>query len=178
MGSSIVLDPYDIYMLTNGLNKSFDELLAADEAYIELSMADGLLLPNIKMGSNNGCGFLNSNGRCSIHSYRPGICRLFPLGRIYEEASFSYFNQIYECDYQAKSKVKIKKWLGIDNLKDYEAFVLKWHDYLNDVRRAIDECSDFDMKSKIMTGLLKKFYKDSYNGDESFYEQFNRRIEI
>ena len=41
------------------------------------------------------CYFLNEEGRCSIHSFRPGICRLFPLGRFYEEEGFRYFLQIH-----------------------------------------------------------------------------------
>lgn len=74
MGSSIILDPLDIYRLTICLQVSFEELLIDR---IELNIVEGLILPNLKMiGSEERCAFLNIEGRCSIHSIRPGICRI------------------------------------------------------------------------------------------------------
>ena len=65
---------------------------------IELNVVDGIILPNLKMaGAEDGCGFLTEEGRCGIHPFRPGICRLFPLGRYYEENGFRYFLQVHEC---------------------------------------------------------------------------------
>ena len=79
MGTSIILDPYDIWQLQAGLGKGFAELMA--EGRIELNMQDGLILPNLKLaGEGESCTFLNAEGRCSIHSFRPGFCS-FPLGR-------------------------------------------------------------------------------------------------
>ena len=91
MGSSIVLDPYDMHRLTRGLGQTAAQLLADK---LELNVVDGIVQPNIRMGGkcDGRCGFLNAGGRCSIHPYRPGICRLFPLGRYYDEdGSFQYF---------------------------------------------------------------------------------------
>ena len=90
MGDSIWLDPYDIYQLTKNLGKTMEELLARE---VELHVEDGLILPNLKMmdESNPHCAFLNEEGRCSIHAFRPGYCRLFPLGRNYEEGKLTYF---------------------------------------------------------------------------------------
>ena len=87
MGESIWLDPYDVYHMTIGLGKNFEELLAKE---VEQHVEDGLILPNIRMvdashAKNAGeeielrCSFINEAGRCSIHAYRPGFCRLFPL---------------------------------------------------------------------------------------------------
>ena len=64
MGSSVILDPYDIYQLTTGLSKTFEELLAGP---LELNVVDGIILPNLKMtGPEEACAFLDENGRCSI----------------------------------------------------------------------------------------------------------------
>lgn len=179
MGHTIILDPYDIYQLTIGLGTSFDELLTGTTPVIELLMADGILLPNIKMQEEgNSCIFLNDDKRCSIHNYRSGFCRMYPLGRIYENGGFSYFNQIHECDYPNKSKVKIKKWLGINNLAEYERFVIKWHDYLEAVREEVSRVSDVSQISRICVNLLTKFYKAPYSKEESFYAQFEQRLEL
>ena len=197
MGKSIILDPYDIYQLTKGLGLSFDELLTGEgtvdslaeegnegpddksgvEPMIELSMVDGLMLPNILMDNKRkACSMLSEEGRCRIHEFRPGLCRLFPLGRLYEDGAFSYINQIYECDYANKSKVKIKKWLGIDNLAAYEKFVLKWHDFLEEVRQVADNAEDTDTVRAIMFGFIKRFFRDPYDTDRSFYEQIEERF--
>lgn len=178
MGKSIILDPYDIYMLTRGLGTCFDALIGADKPVIELSMADGILLPNLKMQEDsNGCIFLDKKERCSIHDFRPGICRLFPLGRIYEDGSFSYFNQIYECDYPNKSKIKVKKWIGIDNISSYEKYVLKWHDFLAKTREKIAAMQDVNEVSVHTVAFLEAFYRQSYNAESDFYQQIEDRIE-
>lgn len=177
MGNSIILDPYDIYNMTRELNSSFDMLLTSEKPVIELSMADGLLLPNIKMQtSSNGCIFLSDNERCSIHKARPGFCRLFPLGRIYEDGGFTYFNQINECNYPNKSKIKVKKWIGIDNLSAYEKFVLKWHDFLQSMRKQISQAEDVNTVSALTVKFLEVFYRTPY-GIESFYEEIDSRME-
>ena len=77
MGESIWLDPYDIYQLTKNMNKTMEELLTKE---VEFHVEDGLILPNLKMIGEGvpQCAFLNEAGRCSIHSFRPGYCRLFP----------------------------------------------------------------------------------------------------
>ena len=82
MGTSIVLDPFDIRRLCENLGQSFEELLTYA---VELQVVDGIILPNLRMTKEEErCTFLNEEGRCSIHKFRPGFCRMFPLGRIYE----------------------------------------------------------------------------------------------
>ena len=179
VGHTIILDPYDIYQLTVGLKTSFDELMSGDKPVIELSMADGILLPNILMQKDkNSCIFLDDKKRCTVHNYRSGFCRMYPLGRIYENGGFSYFNQIHECDYPNKSKVKIKKWLGIGNLPEYERFVLKWHDYLEVFRERVKSASDVSEISAMCVKLLSRFYREPYSGDKSFYEQIYERMDM
>lgn len=131
MGASIVLDPFDMWRmcyLSGEDNMSFEALLA--QGRIELNVVDGLVLPNLRMDEKEACSFLNKEGRCAIHSVRPGICRLFPLGRLYEKNSFSYFLQKNECIKNNCSKIKVRKWLDTPNLPKYEAFVLAWHTFI------------------------------------------------
>ena len=106
VGESILLDPFDIYEMTSHLGVSVQELLAAK---LELHVVDGLILPNIKTeNSEGGCGFLDEDGRCNIHSFRPGFCRMFPLGRYYEKNSFHYIIQVHECPYKEKKEVRVE----------------------------------------------------------------------
>ena len=128
MGTSVVLDPFDAYRMTAGTGKTFEALLAGP---LELNVVDGIILPNLKMaGEEEACSFLDQNGRCRIHAYRPGICRLFPLGRIYGDGGFKYFLQVYECAKETRAKVKVKKWIDMPEPKRYDEFVCTWHYFL------------------------------------------------
>lgn len=175
MGDSIVLDPYDIYQLCRNLNQTFEQLLTYA---LELRVVDGVILPNLKMtGAEEKCTFLNEEGRCRIHKFRPGFCRMFPLGRIYEDHGFQYFLQVHECRQELKTKVKISKWLDVPNLKNYEAFISEWHYFLKDVEIILEKFQDDESIKKIAMYLLKIFYLTPYHTDDDFYPQFQERLE-
>lgn len=168
---STVLDPWDIWQLTGHLQCSFEQLL---EKYVELRIADGLILPHLKMdGRDRSCHFLNEAGRCSIHKARPGVCRLFPLGRLYEGDGFSYFLQIYECRKENRSKVKIEKWLGIAGIARYEAYIIKWHDLLKQLEEALEALDDSQIRTLQMF-CIRTFFSTPYT-ETNFYAQFDDR---
>ncbi len=174
MGSSIILDPLDVHRITCGLDRTFGELM--DDA-IELNVVDGIILPNLKMtDKKEACFFLNDDGRCNIHAHRPGICRLFPLGRFYENNSFKYFLQVHECPKKDRTKVKVRKWISTPDIKRYEKYVLDWHDYLGSLQEHImSPGGEKDMKAVSMS-LLRRFYQQPFNKTEDFYEQFYKRL--
>ena len=172
MGSSIILDPMDIWRLTSNLQTDFNSLL---DKYVELGMVDGLIMPNLKLaGDGESCSFLTKEGRCGIHTFRPGICRLFPLGRIYEEKGFKYFLQVHECVKTDKTKIKVKKWLGISDIKSYEKFVWDWHEFINKCEDALVEL-EADQQKVLTLFLLKTFYQTNYPAND-FYEEFYQRL--
>lgn len=183
MGESVILDPMDIFRMTAGLGHTFEELMADK---IELNVVDGIILPNLKMrDGTETCGFLNGQGRCSIHPNRPGICRLFPLGRYYEtgedgktgerKRGFRYFLQVHECPAPNKTKVKIEKWLDTPKLKRYEQFVCDWHYFLEDVQERLQEEDENTAKNANLF-LLKLFYIKPYDSSRDFYGQFEERL--
>ena len=173
MGDSIILDPLDVFWLCSGLKTSFEALMADR---VELNIADRLILPNLKMaGGRETCTFLDEQGRCSIHRFRPGMCRLFPLGRFYEEHGFRYFLQVHECPKPDKTKVKIKKWLDIPDLRRYEMFICDWHDCLKEQKRKVE--ADPEQIKPVSMELLTRFYMTPYDMEADFYDQFYRRLE-
>jgi hypothetical protein len=160
--------------------KDFQTLI--NEGFIELNMVDGLILPNIKIAEGRGCAFLNAEGRCDIHSARPDICRLYPLGRIYLDGSYKYFLQKDECEGHTKSKIKVKKWINAENSESEGNFILAWHDLarrlgdynvkarnegrgekLNDIAMYVlntfyvsDIAPDYSVHVEIINGVVKK----------------------
>lgn len=175
MGSSIILDPYDVYRLTTGQNLAFEELLADK---LELNLVDGIILPNLRMkGAEEQCSFLNTEGRCSIHGIRPGICRIFPLGRIYEDHSFRYFLQINECSNTSRTKVKVSKWIDIKEPERNEKFLTDWHYFLNEAEEAVKRAGDEKAVKNINMYILNLFYLMRYDRERDFYPQFYERLQ-
>jgi Fe-S-cluster containining protein len=175
MGNSIVLDPLDAFRLTKGLNCTFEALL---HNQAELNVVDGIVLPNIRMGEAGGaCGFLDAQGRCSVHSFRPGICRLFPLGRIYTEEGIRYFLQIYECAKKNRTKVKVRSFMDNPDGKRYDKFIADWHDFLKKAENEMEKQNDPNFTRELSMNVLKMFYLTPYEKEQDFYDQFGKRLE-
>jgi len=169
---TITLDPYDFYLLArNGLD--FTALYQRQQ--IALSMVDGCILPHLNF-SDNACPFLTKEGRCSIHSCRPGLCRLFPLARLFDEHGIGYIHQIHECPYSAGATVSIAEWLGLEDLTEYENFCIEWHELTAALRTEIRTLSDAE-RSVLLTKFLNVFFISPYAPKLPFEEQFEKRCQ-
>lgn len=176
VGDTILLDPYDIYNLSGALKMTFAEMM---EKVIELRLVDGCILPNMLMQEEtDACGMLK-NGRCSIHTARPGFCRLFPLGRIYDDdGNFKYFIQIHECPYPEKGSVKVSDWLGIDNIDKYEEYIRAWHALTKSVGNYVSSCENTEAATKANWMLVRLFFEKPYDLSQDFYSQFYDRLKM
>lgn len=177
MGNSIVLDPLDVHRMVCHLKKGMAELVNGP---LELSVVDGIVLPNLRMqGQSECCAFLNEDGRCSIHAFRPGICRLFPLGRYYEEEtrSFRYFLQVHECRKENRTKVKVKHWIDTPDVRRYEQYIADWHYFLKDLQGVLSRAETEQKRAQeISMTVLKEFYFLPYEEHVDFYQQFYGRL--
>lgn len=175
MGNSIVMDPLDVFRLTKGLDCTFEALL---QNQAELNVVDGIVLPSIRMGEEGeACGFLDGKGRCSVHAFRPGICRLFPLGRMYTEEGIRYFLQIYECAKKNRTKVKVRSFMDNPDGKRYDKFIADWHDFLKKAENEIEKQNDPNFTRQLSMNVLKMFYLTPYEKEQDFYDQFGKRLE-
>lgn len=203
MGNSIVLDPYDVYRLTALRGDTPGTSAGGEKGGVERRGRTDSANLALRSGADEACGFLDEAGRCRIHAYRPGICRLFPLGRFYENGSFQYFLQIHECKKENRTKVKVKKWIDTPDLKRYEAYISRWHYFLKDIRMAETEAAqnllaepcigtpeeqEIQKKNRATAVaerekrrnllIMKLFYLLPYDGEKDFYEQFEKRMQM
>lgn len=173
MGNTIILDPLDVHRLKENLRCSLDDLL---EERLELQVAEGIILPNLRLsGEDERCPFLNAEGRCDIHSFRPGLCRLFPLGRLYEDGAFRYFLMTYECRKQKRTKIKVQKWIDMPDFKRYEKFIADWHFFLKGLQERIGKTGNEALMKRASMYVLNAFYVNDFNA-EDFYPQFDERL--
>ena len=178
MGDTILLDPYDMMQLCKNTDTDFETLM---HDAVELGVQEGMILPNLKMSQEqNQCQFLDQNGRCSIHAFRPGLCRLFPLGRNYEGGSFQYFVVDDGCPKEGKTKVKINKWLGIKDLKRHEAFLSQWHYFVKGFKRMIQEEAGTENGNELIRKrnmlMIQNLFVMPYDPELDFYEEVAERI--
>ena len=137
-----------------------------------------LLLPHLNFSKETGtCPFLEADGLCRIHGNRPGLCRLFPLARYFEEDNLYYILQVHECPNPVTPKVKVKNWLGIPNPEQYEAFLKVWHTLTTEVQEKIAAATDNQTIGTVTTVFLKLFYMTPYGKEDDFYAQFLQRKE-
>ena len=174
MGRSVILDPLDMSRICRNLKTSLESLLQAEK--MELNVVDQVILPNLKMaGREERCVFLSPEGRCSIHPFRPGLCRLFPLGRIYEGEKFQYFLQVRECKKKDRRKIKVYKWLDEPNWKEYEKFIGGWHSFLKEAEQKILQHTE--QQKPVSLYILEHFYHMEYETDSLFFQGFFVELE-
>ena len=175
MGDTVLVDPYDCKRLETELGMNFEQLM---QSYVGLHVEEGLIVPHLKMQEQTDtCVFLNEAGRCSIHAYRPGICRLFPLGRIYEEQGISYFLQSGACE-RGKTKIKVEKWLDTPQLKRYQQFLTEWHSLKKNMQEYLSRLNTEDEKKTVCMMFLQIFFFHPYDSGRDFYEEWEERSSL
>lgn len=168
VGDLVVLTPFDIYEITSYLGVKFDDLLGDK---IQLRENNKILLPYLKMQEKNKyCSFLNKEGRCMIHSKRPNICRMFPLGRVYKNDDFKYFLQIGNCPKDNLKDIKVKNWIGIENYSENKKFILEWHKFIKALTFRLKFVIDENEINEVNQIILDNFYRIKIEGN--FYGEF------
>lgn len=193
-GDTIILDPFDFYRLCLGTGKTFTEMI---EKEIEIRLVDGLILPNLmehaedQPEKEDGCPFLGQDGRCSIHAFRPGFCRMFPLGRVYDgSGAFRYILQAGECSRKEWKEVKVRDWIDTPDPETNAVFIRNWHAFC---RRAGEAAERFDGQKQyaMQNYILHVFFVQPYTYPEAdrndpafwteqqnaFIRQYDRRMQ-
>ena len=175
MGDTIILDPLDVWRLGKACQKDFEGMLGER---VELGFVDGAILPHMALtGEGGACTFLNAEGRCGIHPYRPGFCRIFPLGRYYHDGTFSYILQEGECKKGGRVKVKIRKWVDTPLVVRYDRYIRDWHFFIRELGEVMQAVTK-ETASDLSLYVLKLFYGKSYGAEsyEDFYADFDVRL--
>ena len=172
VGDLVMLTPFDVNEIVNFLGVRFDQLIGDK---IELRESNKILLPYLKMQKNKYCSFLNIEGRCMIHSKRPNICRLFPLGRVYKDDDFKYFLQIGNCPKKNLKDVKVSKWLDIEDYEQNKKFILEWHKFIKALTFRLKFVRDEKEIDEINKTLLDSFYAINIK-EEDFYSEFAKHL--
>lgn len=171
VGDYITLTPFDVFEIKRATALSWEALL---EKHLTLKLTGGMVQPFLSMvGDTESCTFLDKNQRCSIHAYRPNICRLFPLGRVYVDDDFKYFLLHDACVKPKLEKIKVEKWIGIDSYAENKKFLLDWYKVLKALAFRMKFVRDPEDQNALYDLFLDGFY--GFDTDD-FYKAFYDRL--
>ena len=123
----ILLTPLDLFKIAGYLNKSIPEVLAE---YCEIYEGADSKLPIVRIKPREyrrTCPFAKKEG-CLIHSVKPVVCALYPLGRMTDANTneFSYFLQSVPCGNKRQTQT-VRQWLDGFSILAEEEFTGLWH---------------------------------------------------
>ena len=77
----------------------------------------------LKERVDGSCKLLR-NGKCTVQQDKPVVCRVFPLGRLSDGKTFTYFTQ-GACEGEGR-EIKLKDWLDEFNLPALDDACILW----------------------------------------------------
>jgi len=136
----ILLSPFDLCRMAKALNKSLPEVLQ-EYGNLYLGNTSKMPLVSLKMREDNGkCPFLMDDNRCKIHSNKPTVCALYPLGRgasrEAKKAKIFYILQPTTCGGMDEIHTP-REWMGEFNLLESEQWFSIWQDIVMEISEQI-----------------------------------------
>ena len=134
--NDILLNPLDLFKIANYFGKTPAEIV---HRYCNLFIGSSSKMPIIKVqfiGTDNHCPFLFDK-RCSIHSCKPTVCALYPLGRTngpphdkHPNGTTAYILQKINCGDQRETHI-VRDWLEDSGVPIEDPFFHKWTSFHN-----------------------------------------------
>lgn len=184
-GSSILLSPHDIHKLSQTLNRTEKEVI---QKYTNMHIGSSSGIPMMTLKSiktvfdlEPKCVFLSS-GKCDVHTKKPDVCKLFPLGRVSTpDGDIGYFHQgDVECGGLPKEHT-LDEWFP-DREESEKAFV-EYSKHLRDVvettslkKIIADERVTNNTRDLMVSAYITSMYCD-YDSEKDYAEQFSEHNE-
>ena len=120
----IILNPFDLYRMAKHLHMKIEDVAAKYCAYC---VGKNSRLPILYVDMKGGdCPFLK-DGKCIIHGAKPGVCELYPLGRIWSSDGdkISYFLQPVDCGLK-EGEHTAEEWMSRTGIEESEKAFIQW----------------------------------------------------
>jgi hypothetical protein len=163
---TIVLYPFDIMNICSHLSITTKEFL---EKYgILVPDQDGIL--RCVLRKNQKCLF-NKDNLCTVYEARPIRCRLFPIGRYFEEGKTYYLLPKEKCiGFDSNKKQSIQEWIINQNVSEYDKMTEDWAKLMIKLKNG-----NYPLKDpKFMTMFTKIFY----DFDNELVQKYKAKMEV
>jgi len=126
----IVLNPYEISLICRESNMSYEDLLDI----VDTDRVNGF--PLVMLPRDPACHFWTENG-CRIYKARPLACRLFPIGRVYDDmqSRFVLPGQNFCNGLATKPDRIVGDYLKTQDVAVQIRMADRWIEFVNDVER-------------------------------------------
>lgn len=178
----ILLTPKDLFFISKELKITQQEFI---KKYCEIYVGPDSRVVLVRLqpvGRNHRCPLLK-NHHCIVHSVKPAICAMFPLGRRirFKEGNqvteFSYFLQSIDCGDRSE-EFTVRKWLAQFGMQPEDEFSIEWLSFLSKLSMFLCEVEKH-CKQSLMEDLraacFAVLYFD-YSMEEDFMTQFRKRL--
>lgn len=132
----VLLHPKDIYNMAKELHLTTEELI---EKYCEVYIGQDSRIPIVRLkprGSVHRCPLLKDR-KCQVHDAKPGICKLYPLGRYLvllgktsadiDMDSVQYIFNKPDCKGSEGTETHtVREWLESFGIPVKDEFFIKW----------------------------------------------------
>jgi len=186
----ILLNSRDVYNIATTLNLTHEQVI---EKYCEVYIGQESQIPVVRLmpkGPNRNCPLLKGD-RCLVHSMKPTVCALFPLGRVVssehapEDAGFS---RPYEIEYilnkatcgSLKRKQTVRSWLEMFSISADDQFFIEWNKAVFKIITTVKQYKGrpfvTDKVMEMMWGAIFSALYADYDTSKDFYLQFQDNI--
>ena len=173
----ILLSPYDLFRIAKYLGI---EVVKVIQEYCVYFIGTSSKLPVIVLnmqGAERKCPFLEK-GKCRIHSAKPSVCGMYPLGRIgtNEDYSFKYILQDVRCGTRDEEHT-VREWLGEFGLEESEKWFEEWQKVIMPLSERMNGYSNVPdgVMSEVNSGILNLLYVQ-YDTKQDLLEQFHENV--
>ena len=178
----ILLTPKDVFRIVKKLQMTQREFV---EKYCDVYVGSSSRVPLVRLqpfGKDQRCPLLQDRS-CIVHSVKPTVCALFPLGRGMrlkedqrEVFEFSYFLQEIDCGDRSE-EFTVREWLAQFGIQLEDAFFMQWMPFVSQLSKFLCEvekhCEQAVMERLWSYCFVILFF--DYSMQEDFMPQFQQR---
>lgn len=175
----ILLNAYDVYRISKYLDLSQDVFLAM---YCDVYIGQTSNLPVVRLdpvGDHQICRFLLGH-KCAIHSVKPSVCALYPLGRAAapDTGEIKYILQPVGCN-DTGEKIKVSDFLENAGITEESNEIYKiWGKMLKFASAITPKAGDKldDNTRNRLYNLLMQMLYTNYDYETPFIQQAKIRL--
>lgn len=180
----IMLNPFDLFRAAKALGMTPQDFV---KTYCDTYLGETSRVPIVRIqprGSIKRCPLMKDR-KCSIHSAKPTVCAMFPIGRAFRiEAGkldekpiathqIEYIFNAPHCGDKSETHT-VREWLDAFGIPLQDEFFAKWQDVILHLGPRIQKCIDQfseETADRLITLCYVKLYLD-YDTSKDFWPQF------
>ena len=175
---AVMIEPQDIYYLARCL-RARGEVVDGLETLLDqyahpVFITDGypgFMLNTV--GAEHACVFLK-DGKCSVYSARPRVCRLYPFGVAPGDAGqeFRYYLCTDKPQHFGCGSVVAGDWISANISKETLEYLKNEYAILHEIGRMVRELDEAQFKALLFHFLFFRYF--NYDLDKPFLPQYRK----